>query len=195
MNKIIFADGKVFQSVPYPFEIEPSIFDKKARVNEEYREVLRITVESNYEDMNTYFVDYNPFVIREHDLNPETNEELETYTDYDKSDYCLAGEIIDHRNGHFTVYMAKLTEHEKAVEALEMENAELLFSNLTGEDFSDFDDIPDEEIIEDPIVDEGTTGEGTEGTEGEDTTSEGGETTEEPVVEETTEPEDETTTV
>ena len=88
--------------------------------------------------------------------------------------------------------VTKLTEHEKAVEALEMENAELLFSNLTGEDFSDFDDIPDEEIIEDPIVDEGTTG---EGTENEGTTTEGGETTEEPVVEETTEPEDETTTV
>ena len=167
MNKIIFADGKVFQSVPYPFEIEPSIFDKKARVNEEYREVLRITVESNYEDMNAYFVDYNPFVIREHDLNPETNEELETYTDYDKSDYCLAGEIIDHRNGHFTVYMAKLTEHEKAVEALEMENAELLFSNLTGEDFSEFDDIFDEEFPEEeePIEGEETPVEGEENTE------------------------------
>ena len=43
MNKIIFADGKLFQSVPYPHEIEPSIFDKKATVNNEYREeVLRL---------------------------------------------------------------------------------------------------------------------------------------------------------
>lgn len=170
MNKIIFADGKLFQSVPYPHEIEPSIFDKKATVNNEYREVLRITVESTYEDMVAYFVDDNPFVIREHDLNPETNEELETFTDYDKSDYRLAGEIIDHRNGTFTVYMAKYTQHELEVESLEMENAELLFSNLTGEDFADFEDIPEEEVP----VEEGTEtpveGEGTE-TTGDETTT------------------------
>lgn len=169
MNKIIFADGKLFQSVPYPHEIEPSIFDKKATVNNEYREVLRITVESTYEDMVAYFVDDNPFVIREHDLNPETNEELETFTDYDKSDYRLAGEIIDHRNGTFTVYMAKYTQHELEVESLEMENAELLFSNLTGEDFADFEDIPEEDPVE-----EGTEtpveGEGTE-TTGDETTT------------------------
>lgn len=49
--------------------------------------------------------------------------------EYDNSDYCIAGDIIDHRDGTLSVKMGKPTD----VEVLEEENAALLFENLTGE--------------------------------------------------------------
>ena len=49
--------------------------------------------------------------------------------EYNNSDYCIAGDIIDHRDGTLSVKMGKPTD----VEVLEEENAALLFENLTGE--------------------------------------------------------------
>ena len=59
--------------------------------------------------------------------------------------------------------MGKMTEHELEVQALEEENAELLFNNLTGEDF---DVTGDESGTNETPIDEGGTGtdEGTGGT-------------------------------
>lgn len=40
----------------------------------------------------------------------DNNEEITE--EYDNSDYCLAGDIIDHRNGTISVKMGKITERE-----------------------------------------------------------------------------------
>lgn len=53
----------------------------------------------------------------------------------DLSEYCIAGDITDKRDGTFTVVMGKKSDSEIAIEALEAENAALLFENLTGGDF------------------------------------------------------------
>jgi len=36
----------------------------------------------------------------------------------DLSDYCIAGDVVDHRDGNITVYMGKMTDLEQAYELL-----------------------------------------------------------------------------
>lgn len=139
MKKIIFSDGKSFDSAPYPIDIEPSILDKRLIYDNEQRETLRITVYAIYGDVADYFVNNAVFSIRQFDIDEHGNE-LATYTDYPKTDYIIAGDIIDHRDGRITVYMCKKTQHELDMEALETENAELLFNVLTGENIDDVTD-------------------------------------------------------
>lgn len=139
MNRIIFEDGTMFTSAEFPVESEPCIFDKKSVLTNVYREVLRITVASTYAEVAEKFVDGAKFSIRQREIF--INDQGEQYSqdvDYEKYDYIIAGDIIDHRDGRITVYMGKPTEHELEVMALENENAELLFTALTGEDFGDY---------------------------------------------------------
>ena len=76
-------------------------------------------------------------------INEETGEIKDMVTqipvtkleEYDNSEYSIAGDIIDHRNGKVTIKMGKSTAEELLL-VLEQENAELLFNNLTGEDFN-----------------------------------------------------------
>ena len=56
------------------------------------------------------------------------DKEVEYTNDYPLSDFVVAGDIIDKRDGTFTVYMGKKTSSE----ILEEENAELLLT-LGGE--------------------------------------------------------------
>lgn len=43
---------------------------------------------------------------------------VEQTEEYDNSDYCVAGDITDHRDGTFTVKLGKLTELEEAYEMM-----------------------------------------------------------------------------
>lgn len=139
MNRIIFEDGTMFTSAEFPVEAEPCIFDKQSVLKNEYRDVLRITVASTYEEVAQKFVDNAKFVIRQREIFiDDKGNEYSQDVDYEKYEYVIAGDIIDHRNGRITVYMGKMTEHELEVAALEDENAELLFTALTGEDYSDY---------------------------------------------------------
>lgn len=159
MNQIVFENGMIFNSIEYPVETEPCIFDKKSDISQVYREVLRITVAATYADVAANFVEDAKFAIRQFDID-ENGDELETYIDFPKHDYCVAGDIVDHRDGRITIYMGKKTAHELEMDALEEENAELLFSNLTGEDFSNYDDEPTESMnteTVDPVDGETTT--------------------------------------
>lgn len=131
MNKIIFRDGREFEVTDYPVEIEPPIFAKKIAVDGANRDYLRITVNAAYADVAASFTDGAQYSIRQYD-HAEDGSKLETYTDFDKSEYSVAGEIVDHRDGRVSVYMSKPTEHELQIRALEEENAALLFENLTG---------------------------------------------------------------
>ena len=142
MNRVVFIDKtgneKLFTTAPYPIETEPCIFDKQATVDQQYRDVLRITVtDTNYGEICEFFKDNAEFSIRQNEIvgKDENNEDVYGDVDYPKSDYSILGDIVCHKDGKFTVYMGKMTEHELEVQALEEENAELLFNNLTGEDF------------------------------------------------------------
>lgn len=50
-------------------------------------------------------------------LETETSVEIKE-TEFDNSDYCLAGDITDHRDGTITVKMGKLTDLEEAYEIM-----------------------------------------------------------------------------
>ena len=135
MNKIIFTNGVEFETAEYPVETEPSIFAKRMIADGMNREYLRITVTAAYADVVAAFVNGAKYSIRQYDLAEDGNE-LETCKDFDWSEYCIAGDIVDHRDGRVTVYMAKPTEYEVQLQALETENAALLFEYLTGSEFT-----------------------------------------------------------
>lgn len=120
MNKIVFKDGKIFESVEYPIETEPCIFSKKILTDGINRDFLRITLLSTYDEVKDYFVENTEYSIRQYDVNPD-GQILETYTDYDWSEYSVAGDIVDHRDGKITVYMAKPIDYESTVDDLIMD--------------------------------------------------------------------------
>ncbi len=50
--------------------------------------------------------------------NPEVSDYETQTAEFDNSDYCLAGDITDHRDGTITVKMGALTEVEQAYELM-----------------------------------------------------------------------------
>lgn len=98
------------------------------------RPALEIVINnSNYNDIAAYFVDNAPIIYSAKTLLLRNQE-------CDYQNYQVAGDIVDHRDGSFTVYMGKKTQLEEALAtnaALEAENAELLFQSLTGEVFAE----------------------------------------------------------
>lgn len=119
MNKIVFSDGKMFDTAAYPVELEPPIIAKKIAESGANQDYLRITLSATYADVLAYFVDNATYAIRQFDIG-ESGEELETYTDFDWSEYSVAKDIVDHRDGRVTVYMAKPNEQEQVAEALKI---------------------------------------------------------------------------
>ena len=136
----------------YPATITGRIHDSEW----DDRSSKAITLEMTYEDAKRIFVDDIKWSIEQeveriedkHEtlvINEETGETEDVVTqvpvikleEYDNSEYSIAGDIIDHRNGKITVKMGKPTDKELLI-TLEQENAELLFSSLTGEDFNDY---------------------------------------------------------
>ena len=138
--------------IQYPATITGRIHDSEW----DNRSSKAITLEMTYEDAKRIFVDDIKWNIEQevecmedkHEtviINEETGETEDVVTqvpvikleEYDNSEYFIAGDIIDHRNGKITVKMGKPTDKELLI-TLEQENAELLFSSLTGEDFNDY---------------------------------------------------------
>lgn len=66
-----------------------------------------ITLEMDYATANELFVDGVEWSI----VDDEN-------TEYDNSDYCLAGDITDHRDGALSVKMGKMTDLEEVLEAM-----------------------------------------------------------------------------
>lgn len=109
----IIVNKHAYEEAAYPVSSEPSVFEKKR----EGREILRLTFEGKYSSAVKDFVDGAQITLRDTDDNNGTVE-------YDKSEYCIAGDIVDHRDGRITVYMAKPTEGEKEkARAAELEQA------------------------------------------------------------------------
>lgn len=81
-----------------------------------------ILLEMNYADALSIFVDDVQWSIIQEvetvvdEINEETGESTPITTteleEYDNSEYSIAGDIIDHRNGYVTVKMGKPTAEE-----------------------------------------------------------------------------------
>lgn len=102
----------------YPASITGRMSDKDWN----NRESKTITVEMSYEDAAKTFVDDIVWSIVQdventiEEMNEETGEMiLKTIVEqecYDNSEYSIAGDITDHRNGMITVKMGKPTAEE-----------------------------------------------------------------------------------
>ncbi len=74
------------------------------------RESKAITLDMTYAEAIDIFVDDMPWSIVD-----ETEDET---VEYDNSEFCIAGDITDHRDGTITVKMGKPTDLELAYEEL-----------------------------------------------------------------------------
>ncbi len=129
-SKIVFSNGTVFDTADYPVETEPPIFSRRFHVGGEQRDTVRVTVTAAYSDVLESFLSGATWAIRQFEINPDTGAPTEEYTDYDKSEYCVAGDIVNHRDGRITVYMGKKTEAEQLRDALDA----LIIDALEGSD-------------------------------------------------------------
>ena len=68
-----------------------------------------ITLEMDYATANAMFV---------HGLKWSIISADESEIEWDNSEYCVAGDLIDHRDGTITAKMGKLTELEEAYEIM-----------------------------------------------------------------------------
>lgn len=92
------------------------------------RESKSITLEMDYETAKSLFVDGAAWSIVQQQEVPvfkqdENGEPVQTgtemqETEFDNSEYSLAGDITDHRDGTVTVKMGKLTDLEMAYEIM-----------------------------------------------------------------------------
>ena len=70
------------------------------------------------QDVPVYETNENGEPVLDELGNPEVREYQTQETVFDNSDYCLAGDITDHRDGRITVKMGALTEVEQAYELM-----------------------------------------------------------------------------
>ena len=70
------------------------------------------------QDVPVYETNENGEPVLDELGNPEVKEYETQETEFDNSDYCLAGDITDHRDGRITVKMGALTEVEQAYELM-----------------------------------------------------------------------------
>lgn len=104
--------------VQYPASITGKLSDK----DWDGRASKAITLEMSYSDAVGIFVDDIKWNIVQdieeeiEEINEETGEtthKLVTKQEiYDNSEYSIAGDIVDHRNGSITVKMGKITAEE-----------------------------------------------------------------------------------
>lgn len=107
----------------YPASITGRLYDS----DWDDRQTKAIKLQMTYADASALFVDGVKWsIVQGNEEVVETiNEDGEikrtphtVFEEYDNSDYSLAGDITDHRDGFVTVKMGKLTELEAALELL-----------------------------------------------------------------------------
>ena len=103
--------------IKYPASITGRLNDK----DWDNRESKAIKIEMTYSDAINLFVDDISWnIVQEREVQHEvideegnTTFEIITETEtYDNSDYCISGDIVDHRNGTVTIKMGKPTAEE-----------------------------------------------------------------------------------
>lgn len=104
----------------YPATVSGRVADK----DWDNRESKAITLEMDYTTASKTFVDGLKWSIIQREEVPtfdnngeQTGTETKD-TEFDNSDYNLAGDLTDHRDGTITVKMGKLTELEEAYEIM-----------------------------------------------------------------------------
>lgn len=109
----------------YPAEIS----GRKSDTAWDNRDSKAITLEMDYETASKLFVDglawsivqETPIQVQTEDsegnVTVETKMEVE---EFDNSDYDVAGDIVDHRNGTITAKMGKITDGEALAELMEV---------------------------------------------------------------------------
>lgn len=98
-----------------------SIVGQMADVEWDRRASKSITLEMDYETAKNTFVSNVAWsIICEYDPYVDENGEEVTPApeEFDNSDFCVAGDITDHRNGTITVKMGRLTDLESAYEMM-----------------------------------------------------------------------------
>ena len=88
------------------------------------RKSKSIKIEMDYETANEIFVSGLKWsIVQQNEVptfdengNPSGTEMRET--EFDNSEYCLAGDLTDHRDGTVTAKMGKLTDLEEAYEII-----------------------------------------------------------------------------
>ena len=98
----------------YPATIRGRVQDE----NWDKRASKAITLEMDYATASALFVDGLAWsIVQQNEIETENGVEI-TETEYDNSDYNIAGDITDHRDGTCTVKMGKLTDLEEAYEII-----------------------------------------------------------------------------
>ena len=99
-------------NITYPAEINGKIYD----TSWDNRSTKTITLEMDYATAVELFVDNAEWSI----IFPVEDEQTHEVTtvEKDNSDYCLAGDITDHRDGTLSVKMGKMTDLEEVLEAM-----------------------------------------------------------------------------
>ena len=128
--------------VQYPARIDGRLHDK----DWDNRDSKAITLEMSYADALTMFVDDVEWYIVQNMVEhiEKKDENGDVVVDehgnpvfeivskdefYDNSEYCIAGDIIDHRDGTVTVKMGKPTAEEMLAELANMEYEDMLAMN------------------------------------------------------------------
>ena len=104
--------------IQYPASISGRLHDEEWNG----RDSKSITLESSYEEITSIFTNDTQWNIVQDAqklvdiINEETGEITQEWRNipeiFDNSEYCIAGDIIDHRNGKVTVKMGKPTSEE-----------------------------------------------------------------------------------
>ena len=123
------TDMARFPVAASPAYTEPPVFEKRRQMADALRPSVCVTVEGDVEAVLSAFYDGVTWEIEEERTLEDGSVET---VSYDKSAFCLAGDVVDHRDGRVSFYMGKKTDGELLYEALEAENAKLLYENLTG---------------------------------------------------------------
>ena len=104
----------------YPATVNGKMVDREW----DDRESKAITLEMDYATANALFVDGLAWsIVDRHEVptydenNTQTGTEIQE-TEWDNSEFCLAGDIIDHRDGTMTIKMGKLSPLEEAYEIM-----------------------------------------------------------------------------
>ena len=104
----------------YPADITGKTIDREW----DNRESKSVTLEMDYATANSLFVDGLAWFIVEREEVPVYDESGEQNgaemreTVWENSEYSIAGDLTDHRDGTITAKMGKLTELEEAYEIL-----------------------------------------------------------------------------
>ena len=98
----------------YPATVSGRVADK----DWDNRASKSITLEMDYATASAVFVDGLAWsIVQSEEIETENGVET-TETEFDNSEYSIAGDITDHRDGRITVKMGKLTDLEEAYEIM-----------------------------------------------------------------------------